>query len=130
MSKVSKNLKKIRTEKKITQDALAEKIHVTRQAISNWENDKTKPDIESLEMLAEVLEVDIEELIKRADELKGEFVIIIEKNSCKEENKLNNLSLEEHYDFYKKQGLDKKEIIKKIAKDRNVNKNEIYQYFI
>ena len=63
MSKVSKNLKKIRTEKKLTQDALAEKIHVTRQAISNWENDKTKPDIEALEMLAEVLEVDIEELI-------------------------------------------------------------------
>ena len=63
MSKVSKNLKKIRTEKKLTQDALAEKIHVTRQAISNWENDKTKPDIEALELLAEVLEVDIEELI-------------------------------------------------------------------
>ncbi len=63
MSKVSKNLKKIRTEKKLTQDALAEKLHVTRQAISNWENDKTKPDIESLELLAEVLEVDIEELI-------------------------------------------------------------------
>ena len=63
MSKVSKNLKKIRTEKKLTQDALAEKLHITRQAISNWENDKTKPDIESLEMLAEVLEVDIEELI-------------------------------------------------------------------
>lgn len=63
MSKVSKNLKKIRTEKKLTQDALAEKLHVTRQAISNWENDKTKPDIEALEMLAEVLEVDIEELI-------------------------------------------------------------------
>ena len=63
MSKVSKNLKRIRTEKKLTQDALAEKVHVTRQAISNWENDKTKPDIESLEILAEVLEVDIEELI-------------------------------------------------------------------
>lgn len=63
MAKVSKNLKKIRTEKKLTQDALAEKLNVTRQAISNWENDKTKPDIESLELLAEVLEVDIEELI-------------------------------------------------------------------
>ena len=63
MSKVSKNLKKIRIEKKLTQDVLAEKLHVTRQAISNWENDKTKPDIESLELLAEVLEVDIEELI-------------------------------------------------------------------
>ena len=40
------------------------------------------------------------------------------------------MSLEDHYDFYVKQGLDKKEIIKKIAKDRNVNKNEIYQYFL
>ena len=48
----------------------------------------------------------------------------------KEENELNNLSLEEHYKYYEKQGLDKKEIIKKIAKDRNVNKNEIYQYFL
>ena len=43
---------------------------------------------------------------------------------------LNDKSLEEHYLFYEKQGLDKKEIIKKIAKDRNVNKNEIYQYFL
>ena len=32
--------------------------------------------------------------------------------------------------YYEKQGLDKKEIIKKIAKDRNVNKNEIYMKFI
>ena len=47
-----------------------------------------------------------------------------------EENKLNNLTLEEHYKYYEKQGFDKKEIIKKIAKDRNVNKNEIYMKFI
>ena len=32
--------------------------------------------------------------------------------------------------YYEKQGLDKKEIIKKIAKDRNLTKNEIYQYFL
>lgn len=63
VSKISKNIKKIRTGKNMTQDALAEQIHVTRQAISNWENDKTKPDIEALEKLAQVLEVEIEELI-------------------------------------------------------------------
>lgn len=63
MPKISKNIKKIRTEKNMTQDALAEKIHVTRQAISNWENDKTKPDIEALQSLAEAFEVEIEELI-------------------------------------------------------------------
>ena len=43
---------------------------------------------------------------------------------------LNNLSLEEHFEYYKNQDFDKKEIIKKIAKDRNTNKNEIYQYFL
>lgn len=83
MSKVSKNLKKIRTTKKITQDALAEKLHVTRQAISNWENDKTKPDIESLEMLAEVLEVDIEELIYGE---KKE--IIVSQDKTKQKNRI------------------------------------------
>ena len=38
--------------------------------------------------------------------------------------------MQEHYNYYEKQGLDKKEIIKKIAKDRNVNKNDIYMEFL
>ncbi len=63
MSKVSKNLKKIRTEKNLTQEALAEKIHVTRQAVSNWETGKTKPDIDLLLTIAEALDVQVEELI-------------------------------------------------------------------
>ena len=72
----------------------------------------------------------VDELIEKSENLKGEIVLIIEESKKKEENKLNDLSLEEHYNFYKAQGLSKKEIIKKIAKDRNVNKNEVYQYFI
>ena len=73
------------------------------------------------------------ELLERLDNPKGEFVILIEKSDIIETNNsdfLNNLSLEEHYSFYEKQGLIKNEIIKKIAKDRNVNKNEIYKNFI
>ena len=60
------------------------------------------------------------------------MILIIEGASDVEsgEIELNNLSLEEHYKYYEKQGLEKKEIIKKIAKDRNVNKNEIYMKFI
>ena len=46
------------------------------------------------------------------------------------ENELNNLSLDEHYKFYERQGFSKKDIIKKIAKDRDVNKNEIYKNFV
>lgn len=37
MAKVSNNIKKFRTESKLTQDALAEKINVTRQTVSSWE---------------------------------------------------------------------------------------------
>ena len=73
------------------------------------------------------------ELLEKLDNPKGEFVILIEKSDVIETNNsdfLNNLSLEEHYNFYKKQGFCKNEIIKKIAKDKNVNKNEIYKNFI
>ena len=61
---------------------------------------------------------------------KENFIEKNNKDNEEELNSLNNLTLEEHYNFYEKRGLNKKEIIKKIAKDRNVSKNEIYQYFI
>ena len=63
MSKISKNIKRLRTEKGFTQDLLAEKINITRQAVSSWENDRTQPDVEMLGRLAEVLDVSFEELI-------------------------------------------------------------------
>ena len=78
----------------------------------------------------EFIRGDIEFLIEKSKEIKGEIVLIIEANNKKEANKLLDLSLEEHYKYYENQGLEKKEIIKKIAKDRNVNKNEIYINFI
>lgn len=67
-------------------------------------------------------------------EPRGEMVVIVEGSAESEEDiqrsNRNEMTLEEHYKFYENQGLDKKEIIKKIAKDRNVNKNEIYKKFI
>ncbi|MCI8411421.1 MAG: 16S rRNA (cytidine(1402)-2'-O)-methyltransferase [Bacilli bacterium] len=78
----------------------------------------------------EFVRENIDILIEKAEEFKGEIVLIIEGNKQVRENKLNELTLEEHYKFYESQGLNKKDIIKKIAKDRNVNKNEIYQNFI
>ncbi|MBQ3524615.1 MAG: DUF2157 domain-containing protein [Clostridia bacterium] len=85
MPKISKNIKKLRAERNLTQDALAEKVHVTRQAISNWENDKTKPDIEALENLAEVFGVDIEEIIYGE---KKEVIISQEKTTEKNRIKI------------------------------------------
>ena len=63
MNNVGKNIKKLRKEKNITQDQLAEQLHVTRQAVSNWEIGKTQPDIETLSAMAEYFEVTVEELI-------------------------------------------------------------------
>ena len=76
----------------------------------------------------------LSEIIDKIEALKGEFVILVEGSNVSKSDieltEINNQSLEKHYDMYKKQGLDRKEIIKKIAKDRNVSKNEIYQYFL
>lgn len=80
----------------------------------------------------EFIRGNLEELVEKEQNNKGEYVIIIEGTEKINAEKifLNNLTLEEHYKYYEKQNLDKKEIIKKIAKDRNKNKNEIYQYFL
>ncbi len=80
----------------------------------------------------EYIRGNINEIEEKLKNPKGEFVIIIEglKNVDNNENKLNLLTLDKHYEFYLKKGYEKKEIIKLIAKDRNVNKNEIYKKFI
>ena len=74
----------------------------------------------------------IDELLNKIDDLKGEMILIIEATQQieDEKNEFEYLSLEEHYKYYEKQGLNKKEIIKKIANDRKVSKNEIYMKFI
>ena len=79
----------------------------------------------------EFIRESIDDLIRKSESIKGEIVLIIEgNNNVIEENELNKLSIEEHYKFYENQGFNKKEIIKKIAKDRNVSKNDIYKNFI
>ena len=79
----------------------------------------------------EFLRGDIDEIINKTKDLKGEMIILIEgAQSEKKDIYLNMLSLEEHYNYYEKQGFNKKEIIKKIAKDRGVSKNEIYIKFV
>ena len=79
----------------------------------------------------EFIRGNIEEMIKKAEGLKGEIVLIIEGSQEIEiKDNFEELSLEEHYQLYEQQGMEKKEIIKKIAKDRKLSKNEIYQKFI
>ena len=78
----------------------------------------------------EFIRDDIDNLIEKAKNIKGEIILIIEGNRQEiKKDDFENMTIQEHYDFYEKKGLEKKEIIKKIAKDRNVSKNEIYKYF-
>lgn len=63
MSSIGKNIKFLRNERKMTQDALAERLCVTRQTISNYEVGKSQPDIETLKKLAEIFQVDIYEIL-------------------------------------------------------------------
>lgn len=63
MNEVKTTIKQLRKEKGINQEQLAEALHVTRQAVSNWENGKTQPDIETLTQIAEFFDVSVEKLI-------------------------------------------------------------------
>ena len=77
----------------------------------------------------EIVRGKISEILDKIGEPRGEFVLVIE-GSKKIDDSKTEFTLEEHYKYYEEQGLEKKEIIKKIAKDRNVQKNEIYKYFM
>ncbi|MBQ3602023.1 MAG: helix-turn-helix transcriptional regulator [Lachnospiraceae bacterium] len=61
---LSKQIKKYRKEANLSQEELADKVFVSRQTISNWENDKNYPDIKSLVLMSEVFHVSLDNLIK------------------------------------------------------------------
>ena len=71
-------------------------------------------------------------LMKNKESIKGEYIILLDMNNNEiiEENDVTRKNIEEQYEFYKEQGMSKKEIIKQISKNKNVPKNEIYKLFI
>lgn len=81
------HIKHYRNEKGLSQEELAERVYVTRQTISNWENNKNYPDINSIVLLSEVFEISIDNLIKGdLEEMKKEI-------NSEEVKKLNFYSL-------------------------------------
>lgn len=58
------HIKHYRNEKGLSQEELAERVYVTRQTISNLENNKNYPDINSIVLLSEIFEISIDNLIK------------------------------------------------------------------
>ncbi|BCN89617.1 helix-turn-helix transcriptional regulator [Staphylococcus argenteus] len=61
---LSKQIKKYRERDGYSQEYLAEKLYVSRQSISNWENDKSLPDIHNLLMMCDLFNVTLDDLVK------------------------------------------------------------------
>ena len=75
----------------------------------------------------EVIRGTVENLLKTVENLKGEIVIVVEGNN--EIKTFENLSIKEHINLYIEDGLTPNEAIKKVAKERNVPKSEIYNNY-
>lgn len=69
------------------------------------------------------------------NEPKGEYVLVLEGKSLatqkqEKQQEWQQLSIEEHMDFYESQGVDHKEAMKKVAKDRGISKRDVYQHLL
>ena len=69
----------------------------------------------------------------KTEEPRGEYVLVLEGKSLEEKRReeiaaWEDMTIEEHMDYYEKQGMDNKTAMKQVAKDRGVGKRDIYQY--
>lgn len=85
---LGKQIKKYRSEQNISQEELADKVFVSRQTVSNWENDKNYPDIKSLLLLSEVFGVSLDILVKGDIETMKKM---INENEVKKANHYGNI---------------------------------------
>ena len=71
------------------------------------------------------------EKMKEKEAIKGEYIVLLDlNNNVIEEDDIKNKTIEEQYKIYESQGMEKKDIIKQIAKNKKVEKNEIYKLFV
>lgn len=82
---IGSQIKKLRNSQGLSQEELAEKIYVTRQTISNWENEKSYPDIHSLLALSSIFEISLDQLIK------GDIEIMKQEISKEEVRRFNRM---------------------------------------
>ena len=85
-------IRKYRNERTLSQEALAEKVFVSRQTVSNWENDKSYPDVKSLMLLSEVFEVSLDQLIKGDVEIMKEQIEQIDQADQADQERFGRLS--------------------------------------
>lgn len=90
---LGKQIKMYRLENKFSQEELANRIYVSRQTISNWENDKSYPDINSLVLLSEVFKVSLDKLIKGDVEIMKDVIRKEEVDKMKRYGRIYSIML-------------------------------------
>lgn len=83
---LGQQLKRLRESKGFSQEDVAKKIGVTRQAVYKWEHDKSCPDIDNLILLSEMYNVTLDELIKGNQSFKEKIHIDEEGEDFEKEN--------------------------------------------
>ena len=85
---LGKQIKKHRQEVQLSQEELAERVYVSRQTISNWENDKSYPDVNSLVLLSETFQISLDKLIKGDIEVMKD---VIQKEEIEKMNRYGGI---------------------------------------
>ena len=73
---IGKKLKEARLNRDLTQEVIAEKLNVSRQTISNWENEKSYPDIISVIELSNLYSISLDDLLKGDDAMILRAIIL------------------------------------------------------
>ena len=81
---LGKQIKMHRQEAHLSQEELANRVYVSRQTISNWENDKSYPDVNSLVLLSEIFQISLDNLIKGDIEVMKD---VIQKDEIEKMNR-------------------------------------------
>ena len=85
---LGKQIKKHRQEVQLSQEKLADRVYVSRQTISNWENDKSYPDVNSLVLLSEIFQISLDNLIKGDIEVMKD---VIQKEEIEKMNRYGKI---------------------------------------
>lgn len=87
MALIGERIKSARKEKSLTQQELADQLHISRSAISNWENERNYPDLQTIIQLSDILEISLDKL------LKEDKVMVKEISDEQRKNKSRKLAL-------------------------------------
>lgn len=80
--------RQMRTDRHLTQDQVASQLHVSRQAVSNWESDRNLPDLELILQISELFDVSLDTLLKGDKTMNNLTEKLIEDTDTQKTQKL------------------------------------------